>query len=172
MQSESARSTTLNESKFRVDYPNSVPRTVKVIALDEIGRQLVDKLAILPWARATFFTSLSFEQSPTPLQPERNALKAWLNDIIGQTKNLIEEIETADVVVMMVGAAGQGDAATLIGETCHVRNVTAVGLVLQDERTRDEDIERTLTKIRPFVSMLVVARGDEYAEAMLTALRA
>jgi hypothetical protein len=170
MQSESARLTTRNESRFRVDYPNSIARSVKVIALDETGRRLVDKIALLPWARATFFTSLSHEQSP--VRAESNAVRAWLNDIAGQTKSLIEEIETADVVVMIVGAGSTADAAPLIGEACQLRNVTAVGLVLQDEETTDEAIERTLRKMRQFVTMLVVASGDEYAEAMLTALRA
>lgn len=171
MQSESARLTTRNESRFRVDYPNSIARSVKVIALDKTGRRLVDKIASLPWARATFFTSLSHEQSPVLLRTERNAVRAWLNDIAGQTKSLIEEIETADVVVMIVGAGSTADAAPLIGEACQLRNVTAVGLVLQDEETA-EAIERTLGKMRQFVTMLVVASGDEYAEAMLTALRA
>lgn len=172
MQSESARSTTRNESRFRVDYPNSIARSVKVIALDEAGRRLVDKIALLPWARATFFTSLSQEQSPAPLRAESNAVRAWLNDIAGQAKGLIEEIETADVVVMIAGAGSTADAAPLIGEACQLRHVTAVGLVLQDEEITDEAIERTLSKMRQFVTMLVVASGDEYAEAMLTALRA
>ena len=172
MQSESARLTTRNESRFRVDYPNSIARSVKVIALDETGRRLVDKIALLPWARATFFTSLSQEQSPVSLRAESNAVRAWLNDIAGQTKSLIEEIETADVVVMIAGAGSTADAAPLIGEACQLRHVTAVGLVLQDEETTDETIERTLRKMRQFVTMLVVASGDEYAEAMLTALRA
>src|SRR5579864_9311985 len=158
MQSESARFTTRNESRFRVDYPNSTARSVKVIALDETGRRLVDQIALLQWARATFFTSLSHEQSPVPLRAEGHAVRTWLNDIAGQTKSLIEEIETADVVVMIVGAGSTGDAALLIGEACQLRNVTAVGLVLQDEKTTDEAIERTLRKMRQFVTMLVVAR--------------
>jgi fructoselysine-6-P-deglycase FrlB-like protein len=107
-----------------------------------------------------------------PLRAESNAVRAWLNDIAGQTKSLIEEIESADVVVMIVGAGSTADAAPLIGEACQLRHVTAVGLILQDEETADEAIERTLRKMRQFVTMLVVASGDEYAEAMLTALRA
>jgi hypothetical protein len=71
---------------------------------DRIIRRLVDKIALLPWARATFFRSLAHEQSPVLLRAESNAVRAWLNDIAGQTKSLIEEIETADVVVMIVGA--------------------------------------------------------------------
>ena len=172
MQSESARLTTRSESRFRVDYPNSIARSVKVIALDETARRLVDKIAVLSWSRATFFRSLSHEQSPVPLRAESNAVRAWLNDIAGQTKSLIEEIETADIVVMIAGAGSAADAAPLIGEACQLRNVTAVGLVLQNEETTDEAIERTLGKMRQFVTMLVVACGDEYAEAMLTALRA
>ena len=34
MLSESARMTTAEEARFRIDYPNSKPRAIKVVALD------------------------------------------------------------------------------------------------------------------------------------------
>jgi hypothetical protein len=38
--------------------------------------------------------------------------------------------------------------------------------------TPDEALSRTLSQLRPWALMLVVASGEEYIEDMLTALRA
>jgi hypothetical protein len=173
MPSESARATTASESRFRIDAPNSKPRAVKVIALDSESRVLVDHVAKLPWARAVFFTSLSFNSTAAvPRAGESASMEAWLRDIAGQTKNLIEEIDSADLVVMVASAGSDAQAALLIGEACAVRNVTTIGLIVQRPTTTDEETSRTLKHMRPLASMLVIANGEEYIEGMLTALRA
>jgi hypothetical protein len=172
MPSESARVTTAAEAKFRIDYPNSKPRAVKVVALDEGCRPLVDEIAKLPWSRAAFFTSLTFNGATSPPRAETASVQAWLRDIAGQTKSLIAEIDSADLVVMVSSAGSDAQPALLIGEACAVRNVTTIGLVLQSPTTTDEETSRTLKNMRPFASMLVIASGPEYVEAMLTALRA
>lgn len=172
MPSESARVTTAAESSFRISYPNSRPRAVKVIALDEDSRPLVDEIAKLPWSRAAFFTSLSFNGTAAPLRAESESVQAWLRDIAGQTKSLIEEIDSADLVVMVCKAGSDAQAALLLGEACAVRKVTTIGLILQGPNTTDEETSHTLRNMRPFTSMLVIATGQEYVEAMLTALRA
>jgi hypothetical protein len=172
MPSESARVTTTAESRFRINYPNSKPRAVKVIALDEGCRPLLDQIAKLPWSGAAFFNSLSFDRTGSPLRAESASVQAWLRDIAGQTKNLMDEIDSADVVVMVCRAGGDAQAALLIGEACSARNVTTIGLILQPPATKDEETSRTVRSIRPFASMLVIASGQEYVEAMLTALRA
>jgi len=165
--------TTAAEARYRINYPNSQPRAVKVIALDAESRVLVDRVAQLPWTRAVFFTSLSFDSTAAaPRAGESVSVEAWLRDIAGQTKNLIEEIDTADLVVMVSSAGSDAQAALLIGEACLVRRVTTICLIVQNPETTDEETSRTLKHMRPFASMLVIANGEEYIEGMLTALRA
>jgi hypothetical protein len=172
MLSESARATSSSEARFRIDYPNSMPRLVKVIALDEVGWTCVDQIAALPWRRAAFFTLQSLENAPASPPAESYAVRAWLRGIAGETTSLIEEIDNADLVVMLASAGSNAEAALLIGEACHMRKVTAIGLMLQDAETTDAMIERTLKTMRPFVTMLVTADDAEYIEEMLNALRA
>jgi hypothetical protein len=64
MDSESARMSSAAEARFRVDYPNSKPRVVKVVALDAASERVVKRLAQQSWHRATFFTSIKFEGAP------------------------------------------------------------------------------------------------------------
>jgi hypothetical protein len=64
MDSESARMSSAAEARFRIDYPNSQPRAVKVIALDDASERVVKRVAQAPWQRATFFTSIKFDGAP------------------------------------------------------------------------------------------------------------
>jgi hypothetical protein len=64
MLSESARATTAAESRFRINDPNSLPRSVKVIAMDAPSERAVKELAKAHWNRASFLTASSFASAP------------------------------------------------------------------------------------------------------------
>jgi len=170
MLSESARMTTAEEARFRVDYPNSKPRAVKVVALDTPSERVVKRLAERPWQRATFFTSLKFDGAPRT--GEGWSMKAWLSDLAGRTKDLVDEVATADLVVMVSSAGTQAQAAAVIAEACGVRKVMTTALIIESESKSDEELSKTLASLRPYASMLVIANNDEYIEEMLVALRA
>jgi 1,6-anhydro-N-acetylmuramate kinase len=167
MQSESARMSSAAEARFRIDAPNSKPRAVKVIALDRPSERVVKELAQRQWNRATFFTASAF--GSTPKQGESFA--GWLSDIAGRTKDLIDEVNSADLVVMVAAAGESAQAASIIGEACSVKRVMTTALVLGGSAS-DEALSKTLSHLRPWALMLVIASAEEYIADMLTALRA
>lgn len=168
MQSESARMASATEARYRIDAPNSTPRAVKVIALDTPSERLVKALAQRPWGRASFFTASAFGVAPKAGE----SFAGWLSDIAGRTKNLVEEIDSADLVVMVAAAGESAQAASLIGEACSLKRVTTTGLILGGADKSDEALSKTLSHLRPWSLMLVVAGAEEYVEDMLRALRA
>ena len=168
MQSESARMSSAAEARFRVDYPNSQPRVIKVVALDPTSEEVVKKLARHVWERANFFTSLKLEDAP---RGPAWSMQAWLSDLAGRAKALVEEVAAADLVVMVSSAGTSAAAAAVIGEACAARKIMTMALIIASEQ-RDEELSRTLAALRPYASMLVIASGDEYIEEMLAALRA
>jgi hypothetical protein len=170
MQSESARMTTAEEARFRVNYPNSRPRAVKVIALDPPSEEVVKRLAQGNWQRASFFTALKFDAAPRG--GEGWSMQAWLSDLAGRTKDLVDEVATADLVVMVASAGTSAEPAAVIAEACGVRKVMTTALIIDSESKSNEQLSRTLASLRPYASMLVIAHNDEYIEAMLSALRA
>jgi hypothetical protein len=170
MESESARMSSAAEARFRIDYPNSQPRAVKVIALDRASEHVIKRAAERSWQRASFFTALNFDG--TPRTGEGWSIKAWLSDLAGRTKALVEEVATADLVVMVSSAGTPVQAAAVIGEACAVRKVMTTALIIGSEQRSDEELSKTLASLRPHASMLVIASGDEYIEEMLAALRA
>ncbi len=170
MTSESARMTTAEEARFRVDYPNSKPRLVKVIALDERSEGGVKRLAEGTWQRASFFTALKFDGAPR--SGAGWSMKAWLSDVAGRTKDLVDEVSSADLVVMVAAAGTKAKAAGVIAEACGVRKVMTTALIIGSETKSDEELSKTLASLRPYASMLVIATNEDYIEEMLVALRA
>ena len=168
MASESARATSAAEQRYRIDAPNSQPRTVKVIALDAAAERVVKRIARRPWRCATFFTSLSDDGAPRGAW----SMQAWLGDVAGRAMDLVGEIASADLVVMVAAAGGSPPAASVIGEACVLNGVMTTALIVDARGQTDAALARTLAALRPYTAMLVVADGEDYIEAMLEALRA
>jgi hypothetical protein len=169
MESESARMSSAAEARFRIDYPNSQPRVVKVVALDEASERVVKRLAAQSWQRANFFTLPKPEGAPGGAPW---SMQAWLSDLAGHTKTLVEEVAAADLVVMVASAGSGAEAAAVIGEACAARRVMTTALIVAPGEQSDEQLSKTLSALRPHAAMLVIAGGDEYIEEMLVALRA
>jgi hypothetical protein len=170
MLSESARMTTAAEARFRINAPNSKPRTIKVIALDRPSEAIVKRLAGLAWNGAMFLTASAF--SGTPRSGEPFSMTGWLSDLAGRTTDLIAEIKTADLVVM-VGTAGEdAHAASIIGDACHLHRVMTTALIVGSASKSDQALSQSLAQVRPHALMVVIANAEEYIEDMLIALRA
>ncbi|HEX3937494.1 MAG TPA: hypothetical protein VHX43_08305 [Xanthobacteraceae bacterium] len=170
MQSESARMSSAAEAKFRIDHPNSRARAVKVIALDAASERIVKALSSSPWQRASFLTASAF--SGAPQQGGRFSMGGWLNDLAGRAKNLVDEVETADLVVMVATAGENVAAAGLIGEACAAKHVMTTALIIGGATASDETLSKMLSALRPHAMMLVISSADEYISDMLSALRA
>jgi hypothetical protein len=176
--SESARMSSAAEARFRINAPNSKARNIKVIALDRPSEALVKRLAQLHWNGASFFTASAF--APPPHAGEgggdagsgRFSMQGWLSDLAGRTKDLIDEVDHADLVVMVATAGENAAAASLIGEACSLKRVNTTGLILGGRTATDEMLGKTLSRLRPWSLMLVIASGEDYIEDMLIALRA
>src|SRR6266567_3783625 len=138
--------------------------------MDSESARMVKRVAQQGWQRATFFTSIKFEGAPRG--GESWSMQAWLSDLAGRTKALVEEVAAADLVVMVSSAGTSAQAAAVIGEACAVRKVMTMALIIGSEQRSNEELSKTLATLRPYASMLVIATGDEYIEEMLAALRA
>ena len=158
------------EARFRIDAPNSRPRAVKVIALDRPSDRIVKRLAAARWNQASFFTAAAFAGAPTP--DAAFSVTGWLSDVAGRTTDLVNEVNAADLVVMVATAGENASAAAIIGEACSVKRVNTTGLIIASAGTSDEALAKTLAQLRPWSLMLVIASSDDYIADMLVALRA
>src|SRR5437016_3776500 len=158
MRTESARMSSGAEARFRIQDPNSKPRAIKVIALDKASEAVVNRLVERPWQNATFLSAAAFPDAA--------------RDFSGRPKDLTTEVDSADLVVMVAASGGEAHAASVIGEACSAKRVMTTGLVVGANRASEEAVSRTLSQLRPWSLMLVIADPDDYIDDMLTALRA
>src|SRR5262249_41044935 len=155
MPSESARASSAAESRFRIDAPNARPRTVKVVALDRPSEALVARLAQERWNGASFLTASAF--SAAPQADGRFSMNAWLSELSGRTRQLLDEIGSADQVVMIACAGEDVPVAAIIGEACCLKRVTTTALIIGSSSASDQALSRPLAQVRPWALMLVVA---------------
>ena len=97
--SESARATTAHEAKFRIDYPNSLPRASSIIALDGGSLEALKAITGQPWSGARFLRYVKSKPGSETLPSL--PVDAVLEDTAGNGATLSEEIDRADVIVMV-----------------------------------------------------------------------
>ncbi|MFQ0815155.1 hypothetical protein AVM02_10400 [Brucella anthropi] len=137
--------------------------------MDAASEATLRSLATRSTGHARFFRYVESKGVSDSLQMLH--VDALLEDLNGNRASLVDEVEGADIVVMLITAGVKAHAAEVIGTACFVRNKTITGLVLDPGAASEEDAASTLTAMRPYAPMLVVSGGADYVEEMLHALR-
>ena len=84
---------------------------------------------------------------------------------------LVGEVSDADLVVMIVGAGNDAHAAAIIGEACSARRVMTHTIIVRAGAVSDAALSRTLSQVRPWSLMVVVANDDGYVDDILKSFR-
>ena len=150
MLSESARMSSAAEARFRLPTPATVARTMTVSALDPASDDIVARLAMGSWTNARFFPASA---------------------VATRTPRLLDDIATADLVVMVATAGGDASAAAAIGAVCSDRRIHTATFVVRAGAASDEALSRTLGQVRPWSLMVVIANEDDYVEDILRSFR-
>lgn len=163
-----ARAATAAEARFRVQYANSTARASRIFALDPGAAEAMYAITEEPWNGAHFLT-LSNRLPVDPALASAGDLPIAHPD--GTPANLMDEVEGADVIVLLATRGGSEGAAEVIAREAFNRGIMCAGLALASGRTGTE-VDRVVNSMRRFARVLVVARDNDYIPAMLTALRA
>ncbi len=86
-------------------------------------------------------------------------------------KRLIAEIDGADLVLMLVSAGGNAEAAATIGEACSTRRVMTHTVIVRAASATDEALSKTLAQVRPWSLMVVVVNDHDYVDDILSSFR-
>jgi hypothetical protein len=105
--------------------------------------------------------------------PTRRAVKVISLDSAGDREiaTLLDEVPTADLVVMVASAGADAHAAAIIGEACSRLRVMTTTLVVCAASVTDEALSKTLAQVRPWSLMVVIASDDQYVEDILKSFR-
>jgi hypothetical protein len=83
---------------------------------------------------------------------------------------VVDDVPAADLVVILVSAGGDADAAATIGRACSEHRVMTHAIVARAGAVGDEALSRTLAQLRPW-SLMVVVAADDYVEDILRSFR-
>jgi hypothetical protein len=160
-----AKAATAAEARYRIDRPIAPSRATRVVALDDGAEQVIRRVAEQPWAGARFFTC----KAPGQLaETEADVADVVLRSTDGTESRLSEELDNADVAVMVATANDGAKAASAIGDACTLRGIMTAGLVLGDGHSADAAV----SALRPYARVLMVTRDELDVAEVLTALRA
>jgi len=140
-----------------------------IIALDGKAAEIMRDLETAPWKGARFLSLVGKTRGLQGL--DIIPLDLDLRDASGGITLLSNEIAGADVVVMIAVAGTAAEDVSIIGKACAARGIMTTGVIIEAGARADE-VERTLTALRPNTRMLVVASDADYVPEMLAALRA
>jgi hypothetical protein len=163
-----ARAATAAEAKFRVQYPNSSTRTSRIFALDAAAAEVMFGITEDPWNNAHFLT-LSTVGQIDPAKTKASDLPLSHPD--GSVADLEQELDGADIVVLLATRGDSEGAAEVIAREAFERKIMCAGLALAQEQ-KDQKVDAVVNSMRRFASVLVVAQDNDFVPAMLTALRA
>ncbi len=157
--SSCARAATATEAAYRIDVPIAPARAARVVALDPGAAGVARRAAELPWASARFFVcegvSSAGATDGSPL----------LRGLDGSPSTLDEELDQADVVVMIATDDTGAACASAIGRACFERAIMTAGLVL------GEGFD-AVAALRPNARVLLPSADESDVTELLTALRA
>ena len=158
-----ARAATAAEARFRVNYPNSTTRASRIVALDNDAAAVVGRISGQAWNGAHFLIYKEETSGADAAEPD-----AILRSSDGTETRLSEELDGADVAVMIATSDQQMEAVSIIGRACALRGIMTAGLVVGEGNGADDAV----TALRPYASVLVVAVDEDFVPEMLVALRA
>lgn len=158
-----AQASTVAESRFRIDYPETARRDSRIVALDDRAAGIVRALSGLEWHGGHFLAYVASAPGDDAATAD-----ATLRDSDGAQRLLSQEVDGADVVVMIATAQASPAAAALVGDSCAARGVMSAALVVSD----DDGVDEAIAALRPNAMVLVVLEDEDDIPDMLTALRA
>jgi hypothetical protein len=74
--------------------------------------------------------------------------------------------------VTLSTAGENSEMASVVAEACRAQGKLLTALILDAHGASEANLLKTVVPLRPHAAMLVVAQGEDYIDAMLTALRA
>lgn len=151
-----ARAATSVEARYRVDVPIAPSRGARVIALDEGAAAVAARVAGQEWSSARFLVCEEGGDVPR------------LRGIGGAEADVAEQLDGADVVVMIATQDSGAACAHAIGKACWERGIMTAGIVLGD----GTQAEQAVAALRPHARVLLPSGDESDVAELLVALRA
>lgn len=155
------------DTRYRINYPNSRPRALKLVGLGQGGAKIARRVSEYKFQHVQVLTA---ENPPPSAQTaaSSSSLSGMVHAIAAEGHRLIEALATADMIFMVVTPTDDLGIATEIGQLGRQRNILITGVLVLGQNPTAPDA--TLELLRAATDMLVIVSDAGYVIEMLTEL--
>jgi len=151
------------DTRYRIPYPNSKPRAIKMIGLGEGGNRIAQLVAE---------AGMRHVQAIGAGGARAGTGEAMLQTIADENSEIGRAIRGADMVFIVARDGDNVALAPAIGQMAHERGVLVTGILIHDDNVGASVPHGTLDALRSASDMLVMVSDNEYVQEMLSALGA
>lgn len=150
-------------TNFRVQYPNSRPRRIKIIGLGEGGGRIAQAIAQRGLAEVEIIAT-------------RGNLKdhaaAVINGINDDARDLYRQLQAADIIFMIAVSGDLVDFAGVVSRVARELGKLVTGMLIEKQGEQSASGLTTLSTLRTYADMLVIGSDETYLDQMLGELGA
>lgn len=151
------------DTRYRIPYPNSKPRAIKLIGLGEGGSRIAQMVAE---------GDMRHVQSIAAGGARAGSSDTMLQAMADEGSEIGRAIRGADMVFVVARDGDNVALAPAIGQMAHEKGVLVTGILIHEENTGAPVPDGTLHALRSASDMLVMVSDTGYVQEMLSALGA
>ena len=148
---------------FRVQYPNSRPRRIKIVGLGEGGGRIAQVIAQRGLAEVEIIATGDY------LKDHAAAVIKGIND---DARDLLRQLLSADIIFMIAVNGDQVDFARVVSRVARELGKLVTGVLIEKQGEQAANGLATLATLRTCVDMLVIGSDESYLDEMLGELGA
>lgn len=157
------------DTRYRINYPNSRPRALKLIGLGDGGTKIARRVSDHKFQHVQV---LNPENPPPSTRANATSPSGMFQAIAAEGHRLRETLEKADMIFMVATPADDLGVAAEIGQLGRQRNILITGVLVAPAATMTADAGHALELLRAATDMLVIVSDASYVIEMLTELGA
>lgn len=151
------------DTRYRIPYPNSKPRAIKLIGLGEGGSRIAQQVAE---------TGMRHVQAIAAGSARGGSSESMLQTIADENGEIGRAIRGADMVFVVARDGDNVALAPAVGQMAHEKGVLVTGILIHEDTAAGPVPDGTLHALRSAADMLVMVSDMEYVQEMLGALGA
>ena len=148
---------------FRVQYPNSRPRRIKIIGLGEGGRRIAQLIGQRGLVDVEIINSGDYV---------RNHAEGVVKSITDDARDLHRQLQEANMIFMVAVSGEEVEFARVVSRIARKLGKLATGVLIELPGAQAASNAATLDTLRACADMLVIGSDASYLDEMLNELGA
>ena len=154
---------TAASTQFRVQYPNSRPRHIKIIGLGEEGGRIAQVIGRRDLAHVDIIANGD---------DVKNHAEAVVQGITGDVRGLLHQLQDANIIFMIAVSGEQIEYARVVSRVARELGKLVTAVMIEPPDVTAAQSAATLDILRACADMLVIGSDESYLDEMLNELGA